>query len=107
MTCSIKADRCSMMASLEARAPFLDHELAEYAATIPFNLKLKGATTKHILKESARGLLPDATIERKKHGFGVPLGAWLRHDMAPVRDILLSRQRSRAGLAGDGCRRAV
>ena len=39
----IKADRCSMMASLEARAPFLDHELAEYATTIPFNLKLKGA----------------------------------------------------------------
>jgi len=91
----IKADRCSMQASLEARAPFLDHQLAEYAATIPFNLKLKGATTKYILKEAARGLLPDAIIERKKHGFGLPLGAWLRRDSAPVRDILLS-QRARA-----------
>ena len=94
----IKADRCSMQASLEARAPFLDHQLAEYAATIPFNLKLKGATTKHILKEAARGLLPDAIIERKKHGFGLPLGAWLRRDSAPVRDILLSRRARERGL---------
>ncbi len=94
----IKADRCSMQASLEARAPFLDHELAEFAATIPFNLKLKGATTKHILKEAARGLLPDNIIERKKHGFGIPLGAWLRRDMGPVRDLLLSRRARERGL---------
>ena len=94
----IKADRCSMGASLEARAPFLDHELAEFAAAIPFNLKLKGARTKHILKATARGLLPDEIIERKKHGFGVPLGAWLRRDTGPVRDILLSRQARGRGL---------
>ena len=94
----IKADRCSMQASLEARAPFLDHQLAEFAATIPFNLKLKGSRTKHILKEAARGLLPDEIIERKKHGFGVPLGAWLRRDIAPVRDILLSRRARERGL---------
>lgn len=94
----IKADRCSMQASLEARAPFLDHKLVEYAATIPFNLKLKGSTTKHILKESARGLLPDEIIDRKKHGFGVPLGAWLRKDISPVRDILLSQTARERGL---------
>jgi asparagine synthase (glutamine-hydrolysing) len=94
----IKADRCSMQASLEARAPFLDHKLVEYAATIPFNLKLKGSTTKHILKESARGLLPDNIIDRKKHGFGVPLGAWLRKDIEPVRDILLSPTARQRGL---------
>ena len=94
----IKADRCSMMASLEARAPFLDHELAEFAATIPFNLKLKGANTKHILKEAARGLLPDNIIYRKKHGFGVPLGAWLRRDIGPARDILLSQRARERGL---------
>jgi asparagine synthase (glutamine-hydrolysing) len=94
----IKADRCSMQASLEARAPFLDHKLVEYAATIPFNLKLKGSTTKHILKESARGLLPDSIIDRKKHGFGVPLGAWLRKDIQPVRDILLSQTARTRGL---------
>ncbi len=94
----IKADRCSMQASLEARAPFLDHKLVEYAATIPFNLKLKGSTTKYILKESARGLLPDEIIDRKKHGFGVPLGAWLRKDISPVRDILLSQTARERGL---------
>jgi asparagine synthase (glutamine-hydrolysing) len=86
----IKTDRCSMAASLEARSPFLDHKLAEFAATIPIDLKLKGRTTKYILKEAARGLLPDSIIDRPKHGFGVPLGAWLRKDIAPVKDILLS-----------------
>ena len=94
----IKADRCSMAASLEARAPFLDHQLAEYAAAIPFNLKLHGARTKHVLKAAARGLLPDEIVERKKHGFGLPLGAWLRRDMVPVRDILLSQRARQRGL---------
>jgi len=94
----IKADRCSMAASLEARAPFLDHELAESAATIPFNLKLKGSRSKHILKEAAQGLLPPEIIDRKKHGFGVPLGAWLRRDMAPMRELLLSRRARERGL---------
>ncbi len=94
----IKADRCSMQASLEARAPFLDHVLAELVAPMPLNLKLRGSTTKYILKEAARGLLPDPIIHRKKHGFGVPLGAWLRKDMAPVRDILLSESARQRGL---------
>lgn len=94
----IKADRCSMAASLEARAPFLDHELVELAAAIPFNLKLKGSSGKFILKEAARGILPDAIIDRRKHGFGIPLGAWLRRDMSPVRDILLSRRARERGL---------
>lgn len=86
----IKADRCSMAASLEARAPFLDHKLAEIVAPMPINLKLNGSTTKYILKEAARGYLPDYIIDRKKHGFGVPLGAWLRHDISPVKELLLS-----------------
>ncbi|MDE2748565.1 MAG: asparagine synthase (glutamine-hydrolyzing) [Chloroflexota bacterium] len=94
----IKADRCSMAASLETRAPFLDHELAESAAIIPFNLKLKGSRSKHILKEAAQGLLPPEIIDRKKHGFGVPLGAWLRRDMAPMRELLLSRRARERGL---------
>jgi asparagine synthase (glutamine-hydrolysing) len=89
----IKADRCSMQASLEARAPFLDHVLAEYAATIPLNLKLKGRTTKYILKQASRGILPDSIIDRPKHGFGVPLGAWLRRDASQVRSMLLDDRR--------------
>ncbi len=98
----IKADRCSMAASLEARAPFLDHRLIELAATIPFNLKLNGSITKYILKRAARGLLPEHIIHRKKHGFGVPLGAWLRADIAPVREILLSREVRERGLLNMG-----
>ena len=94
----IKADRCSMQASLEARAPFLDHELAEFAAGIPFNLKLKGGRSKHILKAAARGLLPDEIIERRKHGFGIPLGAWLRRDIGMARELLLSRASRQRGL---------
>ncbi len=94
----IKADRASMAASLEARAPFLDHELVEMVATIPFNLKLNGRVTKYILKEAARGLLPDAIIDRPKHGFGVPLGAWLRAEITPVRDTLLSPEARGRGL---------
>ncbi len=86
----VKTDRSSMAASLEARAPFLDHRLVELAARIPMNLKLKGSTTKYILKQAARGLLPDDIIDRPKHGFGVPMGTWLRKDIRPARDILLS-----------------
>jgi asparagine synthase (glutamine-hydrolysing) len=86
----IKADRASMAASLEARSPFLDHKLVELAARIPSNLKLRGTTTKHILKVAAAGLLPDDIIHRQKHGFGVPVGRWFREDLrAYARDVLL------------------
>lgn len=94
----IKADRCSMAASLEARAPFLDHILIEQVAPLPFDLKLKRNITKYILKEAARGLLPDTIIDRKKHGFGVPLGAWLRHDMSLVQETLQSQTAQTRGI---------
>jgi asparagine synthase (glutamine-hydrolysing) len=94
----VKTDRCSMAASLETRAPFLDHRLVELAVQIPLHLKLKGSVTKYILKEAARGLLPDSIIDRPKHGFGVPIGTWLRRDMAAARDILLSPEARGRGL---------
>lgn len=62
-------DRTSMAHSLEVRVPFLDHKVVEYAATIPPGLKVRGATTKHVLKEAARGIVPDSVIDRKKIGF--------------------------------------
>lgn len=77
----IKTDRSSMAASLEARAPFLDHKLVELAARIPVNLKLRGGRTKVILKQAAAGLLPDDLIHRPKHGFGVPVGRWFRESL--------------------------
>ena len=62
-------DRTSMARSLEVRVPFLDHELVELAATIPQNLKVRRFMTKVVLKEAARGLVPDAVIDRRKVGF--------------------------------------
>jgi asparagine synthase (glutamine-hydrolysing) len=95
----VKADRASMAASLEARAPFLDHALAEFAATIPTSLKLKRDTSKYILKKAVRGLLPDSIIDRKKHGFGVPVGAWLRGYLADYgRSVLLGERATRRGI---------
>jgi asparagine synthase (glutamine-hydrolysing) len=86
----IKTDRSSMAPSLEARAPFLDHKLVEFAARISSNIKLHGGVTTHILKEAAVGLLPDDIIHRKKHGFGVPVGRWFRENLRDyARAILL------------------
>jgi asparagine synthase (glutamine-hydrolysing) len=62
-------DRASMAHSLEVRVPFLDHEFVELAATVPPELKVRGTTTKHLLKSAARGILPDAIIDKRKIGF--------------------------------------
>jgi asparagine synthase (glutamine-hydrolysing) len=95
----VKADRSSMAASLEARSPFLDHQLVQFVADIPSELKLKRGISKYILKKALRGLLPDKIIDRKKHGFGVPIGAWFRGELATyVQNILLSERSLRRGL---------
>jgi asparagine synthase (glutamine-hydrolysing) len=67
-----------MANSLEARRPFLDQELLQVAATIPSDFKLKGMTTKYILKRALEGLVPEEILRRKKHGFGVPVGHWFQ-----------------------------
>jgi asparagine synthase (glutamine-hydrolysing) len=85
-----KVDRASMLASLEVRAPFLDHTLVEFVNTLPPEYKRKGFTTKRILKQAMKGKLPDTIIERPKKGFGVPLSAWLRKDLRKLCDDLLS-----------------
>lgn len=76
-----KVDRASMLASLEARAPFLDHELAEYVAGIPSRWKVRGRTTKAILRRTVRGRLPPAVLERRKRGFNIPFSRWLLHGL--------------------------
>jgi asparagine synthase (glutamine-hydrolysing) len=73
-----KVDRASMMVSLEARAPFLDNDLVEFAANLPSNYKLHGQTTKFLLKSAFKNQLPEAIIRRPKKGFGIPISAWLR-----------------------------
>lgn len=73
-----KVDRASMMVSLEARAPFLDNDLVDFAASLPSSYKLHGQTTKFLLKSAFKEKLPEAIINRPKKGFGIPLSAWLR-----------------------------
>jgi len=94
----VKTDRMTMANSLEARCPFLDQQLVEYAAKIPSELKLKGMTTKYILKRALKGLVSREIIHRKKHGFGVPVGHWFRTSLREyVRDTLLSPDALRRG----------
>jgi asparagine synthase (glutamine-hydrolysing) len=76
-----KVDRATMLASLEARAPFLDHDLSQFAAGIPSALKLKGLTTKDILKRTLRKRLPPDVIKRRKRGFNIPFSKWLLHGL--------------------------
>ncbi len=73
-----KVDIASMACSLEVRSPFLDHELVEFAAALPWDFKLHGNDRKRILKAAFADLLPHEIMNRRKRGFGVPLAAWLR-----------------------------
>jgi len=85
----VKTDRMSMANSLEIRVPFLDHLFVEYARTIPSSLKLKGLTTKHILKKAMAPYLPPEILTRKKIGFDIPLGVWIRNELKEfVMDVL-------------------
>jgi asparagine synthase (glutamine-hydrolysing) len=83
-------DKMTMATSLECRVPLLDHELVELAARIPEAIKVRGGRLKHVLKQSLAQLLPAEILDRKKRGFGTPMGAWLRGSLAPLRDSLLS-----------------
>lgn len=87
----LKVDRMSMSTALEVRSPFLDYRVQELAAGLPARMKLRGGTTKWALKELARrrGLHADL-VDRRKQGFGVPIGPWLRRELRPwVEDLLL------------------
>jgi asparagine synthase (glutamine-hydrolysing) len=84
-------DRTSMAHSLEVRVPFLDHPLVEWAATIPTTLKVKRDTTKFILKEAARSVVPAAAIDKPKIGFFRQAAAgWLQAQLAVAVDEYLS-----------------
>jgi asparagine synthase (glutamine-hydrolysing) len=85
-------DKMTMACSLECRVPFLDHRLVETAATIPAAFKQPNGQLKGVLKSALRGVLPDAVIDRRKRGFGAPVGAWFKRELAPLRSTLLSRE---------------
>jgi asparagine synthase (glutamine-hydrolysing) len=85
-----KVDRMSMAASLEARVPLLDHTLVEFVCRrISARMKLKGLTTKYILKQAVRDLVPSEILNRPKQGFGVPIDQWINQELrARVRETL-------------------
>lgn len=91
-------DKMSMAASLECRVPFLDHEFVELAARVPPELKIKKLEMKYILKKALRPILPPKILNRKKRGFGAPVGAWLRRDLRGLsQDILSERNINQRG----------
>ena len=95
----MKQDQMSMATSIESRVPFLDHKLVEFATELPDTWKLSGLTTKRVLREAMKGLLPDAILNRPKMGFPVPFARWTRGGWnAVVRDVLLDRRARERGL---------
>lgn len=93
-----KVDLATMRFSLEGRSPFLDHHLLEFAAQLPVGWKLRGLTTKRILKDAVRGLLPAAILDRPKQGFELPVNQWFRDPLADwARSILLDDRTLRRG----------
>jgi asparagine synthase (glutamine-hydrolysing) len=94
-----KVDIASMAHSLEVRCPLVDQELMMFAASLPGELKLRGLTTKLILREVAKPLLPRKILTRSKRGFGLPVDRWMRQDLAPMaRDVLLDRTARERGV---------
>ena len=95
----MKQDQMSMAASLESRVPFLDHRLVEFAASLPDAWKLSGLTTKRVLREAMKSVLPASILSRPKMGFPVPLGAWLRGRWnATASEVLLDRRSRERGV---------
>lgn len=85
-----RMDAMTMAASIEGRAPFMDVKLAEYASSLPDSWRIKGRTTKRIVREALTPRLPEAVIKRKKNGFRLPVGAWFRGPLrAPFDDLVL------------------
>ncbi len=80
----VKVDRASMANGLEVRSPLLDHDLFQWAASLPASMKIRGGEQKYILKKAIEPLVPHELLYRPKQGFGVPLTAWLRGPLLPT-----------------------
>ena len=91
----VKMDIASMANSLEVRSPLLDHEIVEFAASLPLRLKLRGLTQKYILRRAMRGFLPEPVLRRPKMGFAVPIDHWFRHELREMAYDLLLDARAR------------
>jgi asparagine synthase (glutamine-hydrolysing) len=95
----VKVDRASMAASLEVRAPFLDHTFVEHVSRLPISLKLRGMTTKYVLRRAMKDRLPARITARGKKGFGIPVAKWIKGELAPlVNDVLSDARLYRQGI---------
>jgi asparagine synthase (glutamine-hydrolysing) len=92
-----KVDRAAMSVSLETRAPFLDHRVAEVASRIPMAMKIQGRTGKAILRKLLYKHAPEQMFDRPKAGFAVPVGEWIKGDLRPWAESLLSSGALRKG----------
>lgn len=100
----LKADKMTMANSVELRVPLLDHKLLEFAASLPERFKVRGFTTKYIAKTALRKQVPREILDRKKVGFPVPYGAWLRTELKDmVHDVLLDRETLARGYFKRSC----
>ena len=86
----VKVDRSAMSVSLETRAPFLDHRVVEFAARQPLSAKIAGGTGKVMLRQLLSRYLPEALWQRPKRGFAVPLASWLRRELRPWAEAMLT-----------------
>lgn len=94
----VKVDIATMAHGLEARSPFLDHQVMEFCAGLPPAMKLYGMKKKYVLKQAVKTLLPQTILNRPKMGFGVPLDYWFRHELKEMAyDLLLSQQAIQRG----------
>ncbi len=99
----VKMDITSMMHSLEARSPFLDHQLVEFVAALPSRQKIRRLTTKFLMKRAMLGRVPSEVLSRRKRGFAVPIKQWLQGELRDVlKDHLLSSQAVADGFIRDG-----
>src|SRR6185295_2874604 len=105
----MKQDQMSMATSVESRVPFLDHKLVEFTCGLPERLKLRGRTTKYILREAMKDVLPEPILARSKMGFPVPIAAWFRGAYKSVIDkyVLSERATSRGIFNNDFVRELV
>ena len=90
----MKQDQMSMATSVESRVPFLDHKLVEFTARMPERMKLRGSTTKYVLRESMKGVLPEKILSRPKMGFPVPIGSWFRGRFKSIVDEYVVSERA-------------
>ena len=91
----MKSDKMTMAHSVESRVPFLDHNISEFTARLPPEMKIKGLTDKYILRKAMKAIVPEKTVQRKKSRFFVPIDRWFQGEVIDFAKQLLEREKIR------------